>query len=118
MEIGELIQQARLRRGWSRSDLAAKSGVSAATITRVETGERVGHAETIARIARTLDLPAEDVFTALLGESQAAPEPSGTIFDQVAALLRRIERLEGRERPSSDGPGLWGRIAVGVPRRN
>lgn len=111
MEIGELIQQARERRGWTRSELAAKAGISAASITRIETGERTGYAETIARIARSLELSAEEVFTVLLGEGRTVATGTVTVFDQVAELIRRIERLEGTGHSSDDVASVGGRVS-------
>jgi len=37
--IGEIIERERKRRGWSRLDLAARSGITDRTLRRMEKGE-------------------------------------------------------------------------------
>ncbi len=39
-ELGLTIRDARIERGWSQADLAERSGVSRATISKVESGAR------------------------------------------------------------------------------
>lgn len=58
--FGSVIRAVRQRRGWRQEDLAAKAGVSQATISRVERGH-VGSlsVDTIRRIAATLDIRLE-----------------------------------------------------------
>jgi transcriptional regulator with XRE-family HTH domain len=53
--FGEVIREARKKRGWSQAELGAKSGGSRPTIARVEANNDVTTA-TIARIAQALGL--------------------------------------------------------------
>ncbi len=53
--FGDVIREARKRRGWSQAELGEKSGVSRPTIARVEANNDVTTA-TIAKIAQALGL--------------------------------------------------------------
>lgn len=95
MEIGELIQAARERRGWTRSDLAAHAGISPASVTRIETGERTGNAETIARIARALNIPGDDIILSLLGQERETPlDDQFTMLQADSPLVRQLLRRD------------------------
>lgn len=53
--FGDVIRDARKKRGWSQAELGEKSGVSRPTIARVEANNDVTTA-TIAKIAQALGL--------------------------------------------------------------
>jgi transcriptional regulator with XRE-family HTH domain len=53
--FGDVIREARKKRGWSQVELGEKSGVSRPTIARVEANNDVTTA-TIAKIAQALGL--------------------------------------------------------------
>lgn len=59
--IGERVQVARRRRGWTQKELATKAGVSFAVISRLETGHQSVSAERLAVITRLLDLSMDAV---------------------------------------------------------
>lgn len=52
------------RRGMSQADLEAKSGLSAATISRILSGSRGAGADTARKIARAFNMPPENVMRA------------------------------------------------------
>ncbi len=56
--FGDVIREARKRRGWSQAELGEKSNVSRPTIARVEGNNDVTTA-TIAKIAHALGLKLE-----------------------------------------------------------
>lgn len=56
--FGEVIRDARKRRGWSQSELGEKAGVSRPTVARVEANNDVTTA-TIAKLSRALGLTLE-----------------------------------------------------------
>lgn len=56
--FGDVIREARKKRGWSQAELGDKSGVSRPTIARVEMNNDVTTA-TIAKIAQALGLKLE-----------------------------------------------------------
>jgi transcriptional regulator with XRE-family HTH domain len=56
--FGEVIREARKKRGWSQEDLAQAAGLSRPTIARVESDNDVSTA-TIGKIAQALGLTLE-----------------------------------------------------------
>lgn len=55
-ETGNKIQMARLKKGYSLEELAQKSKVSAATISKIEKGERSFRMSTFFKIGEALDV--------------------------------------------------------------
>ncbi|WP_424348039.1 helix-turn-helix domain-containing protein [Kocuria sp. CH-021] len=53
--LGGAIRAARIKRGWSQTDLAQRSGVSRPTIARLEAGHGVS-TSTLLKLATALDL--------------------------------------------------------------
>ena len=81
--IGSAIRAARFARGLTQSDLAARLGVTRATIASYETGRRKISAETLIQIARLCGMP--------LGffdptEQAAASQPDDAVRSDLAAL--------------------------------
>ena len=58
----EEMQRARIARGWNRVQLAAKAGVTAQSISRIEKGENAGPA-TAKKISDALGIPVDELFT-------------------------------------------------------
>lgn len=54
--IGEAIRRLREQRGFSQSELAKRSRLTQATISRIESGSRRGDIETLALLAAGLGL--------------------------------------------------------------
>ena len=57
--LGERLKRLRGEAGLSQEALAAKSGISRVTITRLEAGEQDPHYETLLALAQGLGLPLE-----------------------------------------------------------
>ena len=55
---GATIRRLRLRRGWSREDLATRAEITERTVRAAESGRRVAH-RTLYAIAVALDLPVD-----------------------------------------------------------
>lgn len=83
MNIGDRIIKFRELKGMTRKELATILGVSPATITRYEKGEREPNLETIKKIASALDVS----LTSLLDT-----KPSGhiNVNDTVDTLLNEL----------------------------
>ena len=63
MSLGEFIKEKRNLKNWSQRDLAAKSGVSNAEISRIESGKRKEPSSSVLKdIAVALDVPVEDLL--------------------------------------------------------
>ena len=54
--VGEAIKRLRHARGLSQSELARRSGLTQATVSRIESGTRRGDIETLALVAAGLGL--------------------------------------------------------------
>jgi DNA-binding XRE family transcriptional regulator len=56
IEIGRLIKKARIQKGWSQKDLAEHSGLKQPHISLIEKGKENLTIETLAKIAKVLDI--------------------------------------------------------------
>jgi transcriptional regulator with XRE-family HTH domain len=63
--IGDMIRQARLSAGFTLEDVASQVGVTPGALSHIESGRRLPYPQNAARIAEVLDLPAEEILTAL-----------------------------------------------------
>jgi transcriptional regulator with XRE-family HTH domain len=61
-ELGSAIRRRREQQNLSLRDVAAKTGVSASTLSRIENGTGKPDADNIARLAAWLDMPIERVL--------------------------------------------------------
>lgn len=78
--LGQLIVRHRKQRGFTLDQLAAKSGVAASSIYRVEQGLHASpRADTLSKIADALDIPLADVFAAA-GYSTSRDLPSFGVY--------------------------------------
>ena len=55
------VKRARLQKGWTLTELSARSGLDRHTIGLIEEERRSPSAPTVARLAAALGLPVEDV---------------------------------------------------------
>ena len=60
--FGDWVLHELNNRGWDQAELARRSGISDAHISRIVTGGRNPGADSVQRIARALRLPAEEAF--------------------------------------------------------
>lgn len=84
-ELGRLVRLGRAKRGISRRQLAAESGVSERYLAQVEGGEGNPSVMTLRAIAQAIGMPAAD----LLPQAQSADARA-----KVAALLARVPESE------------------------
>ena len=62
------IKAERLARHWTQTDLAARAGLSASDISRIETGRMQPYPRQVRRIARALRLEPEQLLEPMLVE--------------------------------------------------
>ena len=107
MRLADLIRDERNKRGWSQSELARRAGVSPSVVNRLESGKRVGHADTIARVAAALGLNPNTVQSVLSEEEESLEiqyvDLSKVPEGERKALRRAIEALV-REFQKEGGP--------------
>ena len=59
-QFAQLMEHYRSERGWSKADLAKRSGLDPSTITRFEQGSRAPERDTVLQIAEAMALPVAD----------------------------------------------------------
>lgn len=72
-ELGELVKRQRTERGLSLREVAATTGVSPSTLSRIENGVGTPDSATLARMAQWLGVPLERLMS---GSLLAAAEES------------------------------------------
>ena len=95
LELGKHLKRRRLGERMSLRAVARETGVSASTLSRIENGSGVPDADTLARLARWLDIPLERIVTTRAGESLDAVVyyPDNSTPDIVEAHLRADRNL-------------------------
>lgn len=94
MQLGEQIRALRKEKGLSLEQLAAKSGVALATLSRLENGKHSGNFKTHQKIAEAMGLAVTDLYR---GFDQ--PEPEATLFRQPG--LKEAEAFTYNEKVSA-----------------
>lgn len=76
---GELIREARLRRGWTQDDLGVSLGVSKQRVYAVESGREVASLDWLLRVARALDLRPSDLDPSLASLVTDVTQPAAKV---------------------------------------
>ena len=63
MNIGETIRNFRLHRGMSQGDIEKRTGLLRCYLSRVENGHTIPSLDTLAKIARAMELPLSQFFS-------------------------------------------------------
>ena len=96
-ELGSAIRRRREQQGLSLREVAAKTGVSASTLSRIENGTGKPDADNIARLASWLDMPiARVLHHSQPGSTEANPVvyyPHESTPEIVEAHLRADRHL-------------------------
>src|SRR5678815_533069 len=94
-ELGKHLKQKRLAEHMSLRAVAGETDVSASTLSRTENGSRVPDADTLARLARWLNLPLERIVPTRPEESVDAVVyyPDNSMPDIIEAHLRADRNL-------------------------
>jgi transcriptional regulator with XRE-family HTH domain len=75
-EVGPRLKRARVRRGITLTDLAAETGISKSTLSRLETGQRKPSLELLLPIAQAHQIPLDDLVGAPeVGDPRIRPTP-------------------------------------------
>ena len=81
--VGQRLRQLRKRARLTQTELGARSGgIRAGEISRFENGERLPSVETLAKLARGLELPLRDLATL-----DDLPEPGAPDVEELASKL-------------------------------
>jgi transcriptional regulator with XRE-family HTH domain len=111
MEPGEVIREAREKRGWSQKDLADRVGVTQVAVAKIESGATV-HSKFLPKIAQILGLDLADLDHTLKGVTlpgEGRPflnemRPDFRIYASAEGgpgeIIRSIEPIDFIPRPS------------------
>lgn len=89
--IGQILRHAREQAGLSQAALAARVGLAANHVVRLETGEKAQpRFETVVRLAAELGLSLDDVAAHMGLPSGRVSEKSGKAASKTAAALREF----------------------------
>jgi transcriptional regulator with XRE-family HTH domain len=115
--FGDWLREELKDRGMSQKDLAVRSGITPAQISRIISGSRGAGEESLSAIARALKLPLETVFRAagILPKRNAISEKREEAYhvingfpehdlDTVIAVLRALEAQKQQQGPTSAKP--------------
>ena len=96
-EVTQAVNDRMAATGITQRELAEKSGVSLATLRKIQHGsEQSRNRSTLANISRALGFPENHLWQVATGDL-AAPEPgAGDIRQELADLQRRVQVIESR----------------------
>lgn len=114
INLGSVVRKARRKRGLSTAKLSELTGVSRATIVRIEAGaHRSPHPKALEKIALALGLPVSDLY-ALANYKPAESLPAFTPYlrtrygdlpeSALAELQADFDRIASRYGYDGDGP--------------
>ncbi|GIW05111.1 MAG: hypothetical protein KatS3mg059_1731 [Thermomicrobiales bacterium] len=101
-QLGDTLKKARKEKKWSQDELADKAGVSRETISLIERGEVRPNHDTIAKLAKALDIDASSLNNAALescvhvrrrqrSARSHAPQSEGSLKEATTRVLTRRE---------------------------
>ena len=80
MILGQIIKEARLKKGLTQEELSSKTDISIRTIQRIENGEVDPRSFTLQSIASALDIKYEDLINQGQKESEAALQNQNSVW--------------------------------------
>ncbi|MBN9612441.1 MAG: cupin domain-containing protein [Actinobacteria bacterium] len=93
-DLGPRLRDARRRRGWTLDELAERTGMSASTLSRLESGKRQASLELLLPITRQLGIRIDD----LLGEQQHDPRVRRSAVRRGGMIIAPLTREESEMR--------------------
>jgi transcriptional regulator with XRE-family HTH domain len=96
----------REQRGLNQGQLAAMVGISRAYLAQIEGGERTGTLEVMARVARALDRPLEDLIAAGPDNFANAAAGLGAMPARLKEIAAALPQAAWRTKPAGGGFSL------------
>lgn|SRR5215203_3026568 len=94
-QMGKRLRELREGRGWTRVQLGVYAGVSTATVSLVESGQRTPNAETLVKLAHALGVEPGDFFMESASPKVEAPTSPELSTETVSEEERRVTELLG-----------------------
>ena len=106
--VARVVNDQMAERGMTQRDLAERSGVSVATLRKIQGGgEQQRTRATLANISRALGFPDDHLWRVSQGASDSGQawgdDELSTLRVDLADLTRRVEALEAHAKAASDG---------------
>jgi transcriptional regulator with XRE-family HTH domain len=114
--LAERLRQERESRGWTLADIAARSGVSRAMISKIERNEASPTATLLGRLSAAFGLTMSQLFARVEG----APEPENGLVSRADQQMMWRDPETGFVRRSLSPPGpvplelVWGELPPGA----
>ena len=90
--FGSNVRQHRRAKGWSQDRLAERAELSSQTIGTIERGFAASSFDTVARIARALEVTPASLFA--LGAAATPSGPRGKLLHRINATLSRLNESQ------------------------
>lgn len=101
-EVADVVNRRMTERGITQRELAERSGVSTATLRKIQSGaSQTRTRSTLTNVSRALGLADDYLWRVARGDttSPAADADLSTVRSELADLARRVEALESRVGP-------------------
>jgi transcriptional regulator with XRE-family HTH domain len=102
-QIGPRLRTWRTRRGMTLDELTAVTGISASTISRLESGKRAPNLELVLPLARAMRLELDDLVP------RAVPDP------RVRRVTKRIDRVVFEQLSPESSPAQASKVTFPAP---
>lgn len=106
-DVAAVVNDRMATRGLSQRELAERSGLSTATLRKIQHGEdQSRNRSTLAGLSRALGLPEDHLWrVAMEGmAAEQAGDETGVLRREIADLRRRVGAIESRLRMSQGSP--------------
>jgi transcriptional regulator with XRE-family HTH domain len=107
-DVAAIVNDRMAARGLSQRELAERSGLSPATLRKIQHGdEQARNRSTLAGLSRALGLPEDHLWRVAMDGRAAAEQDgdeTGTLRREVADLQRRVAAIESRLKMSRGAP--------------
>lgn len=98
MNVGQAIKRLRLKKGWSQEELAYRIGVTAASVSRIETGKH-GASEQLKRlIAKEFGLKVSELVALTEADQTSVKATALSKTEEDEQLILRYFRKMGRDK--------------------
>jgi transcriptional regulator with XRE-family HTH domain len=115
MKLAELIRTERERRAWSVRKLAGKAEVDPSAISRIENGKQIGHATTLAAVARALGIDPALLQGVVSGDDDVRLPEQRSLVDAAEEMLAMARRLESTHYAPLPGGVIMVPVVSGIP---
>lgn len=96
MNLGETIRRLRAARNWTQDELAYKAKITAANISRIETGKHGPSTQLLESLAYVFGMKMYQLVALAENESLPVAQPEFSISEEI--LLRNFRAMSPKER--------------------